>query len=142
MKVQVRLPGNRRKVFRLPTEEGAGSSPVVVYWVIGSIPYNEPRSFVIECSLAICIYIKCGVGRYYMLFFYGNPSVYHPLSYFSFQPVIHDWRNKGCGMCYPVCGMVHIKEPLLLIGVAVFLSYYLIGPLPYVQRHITVNKMC
>ena len=28
----------------------------------------------------------------------------------------NDWCNKGCGMCYPVCGMVHIKEPLLLIG--------------------------
>ena len=27
----------------------------------------------------------------------------------------HDWCNKGCGMCYPVCGMVHIKEPLLSI---------------------------
>ena len=38
-----------------------------------------------------------------------------PLSYFSFQPVLHDWCNKGCGMCYPVCEMVHIKEPLLLI---------------------------
>ena len=38
-----------------------------------------------------------------------------PLSYFSFKPVLHDWCNKGCGMCYPVCGMVHIKEPLLLI---------------------------
>ena len=38
-----------------------------------------------------------------------------PLSYFSFQPVLDDWCNKGCGMCYPVCGMVHIKEPLLLI---------------------------
>ena len=38
-----------------------------------------------------------------------------PLSYFSFQSVLHDWCNKGCGMCYPVCGMVHIKEPLLLI---------------------------
>ena len=38
-----------------------------------------------------------------------------PLGYFSFQPVIHDWCNKGRGMCYPVCGMVHIKEPLLLI---------------------------
>ena len=38
-----------------------------------------------------------------------------PLSYFSFQPVIHDWCSKGRGMCYPVCGMVHIKEPLLLI---------------------------
>ena len=39
-----------------------------------------------------------------------------PLSYFSFQPVLHDWCNKGCGMCYPVSGMVHIKEPLLLMG--------------------------
>ena len=39
-----------------------------------------------------------------------------PLSYFSFQPVLHDWCNKGHRMCYPVCGMVHIKEPLLLIG--------------------------
>ena len=38
-----------------------------------------------------------------------------PLSYFSFQPVLQDWCNKGCGMCYSVCGMVHIKEPLLLI---------------------------
>ena len=40
----------------------------------------------------------------------------YPLSYFSFQPVLHDWCNKGCGMCYPVCGMMHIKQPLLLIG--------------------------
>ena len=39
-----------------------------------------------------------------------------PLSYFSFQPVLHDWCNKGRCMCYLVCGMVHIKEPLLLIG--------------------------
>ena len=31
-----------------------------------------------------------------------------PLSCFS--------CNKGRGMCYPVCGMVYIKEPLLLIG--------------------------
>ena len=35
-----------------------------------------------------------------------------PLSYLLFQPVPH----KGRGMCYPVCGMMHIKEPLLLIG--------------------------
>ena len=34
-----------------------------------------------------------------------------PLSYHS----LHNWRNKGCGMCYPFYGMVHIKEPLLLI---------------------------
>ena len=36
-------------------------------------------------------------------------------SYFSFQPMLHNWCNKGRGMCYPVCGMVHIKAPLLLI---------------------------
>ena len=30
-----------------------------------------------------------------------------PLGYFS--------CNKGRGMCYPVWGMMHIKEPLLLI---------------------------
>ena len=33
-----------------------------------------------------------------------------------FQPVFHDWCNKGRGMCYHVCGMMHIKEPMLLIG--------------------------
>ena len=33
--------------------------------------------------------------------------------HFSFQPVLHDWYNEGCGMCYPVCGMVHIKEPFV-----------------------------
>ena len=37
-----------------------------------------------------------------------------PLSYFSFQPVLHDWCNKGRGMCYPVCGMMHIKFTYLL----------------------------
>ena len=37
---------------------------------------------------------------------------------YSFQPVLHDWCNKGRGMCYPLCGMVLIKEPLLLIGMS------------------------
>ena len=49
---------------------------------------------------------------------------------------IHDWSNKSCGMCYPVCGIVHIKEPLLLIGKSSpylgsgFTSRYLNGPMP------------
>ena len=57
---------------------------------------------------------------------------------FSFQPVLHDWCNKGRGMCYHVCGMMHIKEPFLLIGKSSpcggsgYLSRYLSGPLPYV----------
>ena len=39
-----------------------------------------------------------------------DPSWGGPIELF-----LHDWYNKGRGMCYPVCGMVHIKEPLLLI---------------------------
>ena len=38
-----------------------------------------------------------------------------PLSYLAFQPVLHDGCKKGYGIYYPVCGMVHIKELLLLI---------------------------
>ena len=45
-----------------------------------------------------------------------NPSWSEPIELFLVQPVLHDWCNKGRGMCYPVCGMMHIKEPLLLIG--------------------------
>ena len=45
----------------------------------------------------------------------GSLDGLNPLSYFSFQPVLHDWCNKGCSMCYRVCGIVHVKEPLLLI---------------------------
>ena len=33
----------------------------------------------------------------------------------SCQPVLHDWCNKGHGMRYPVCGMMHIKEYSVLI---------------------------
>ena len=64
-----------------------------------------------------------------------------PLSYFSFQPLFHDWCNKGRGMCYSVCGMVHIKEPLLLIDKSSLCD----GsgfPIRMVWRHITVDKMC
>ena len=46
-------------------------------------------------------------------------SIFHgvdPLIYFSFQPVLHDWCNKGRALYSPVYGMVHIKEHLLLIG--------------------------
>ena len=28
-----------------------------------------------------------------------------PFSYLSFQLMLHDWCNKGRGMCYPVCGI-------------------------------------
>ena len=34
------------------------------------------------------------------------------LSYFSFQPVLHDWCNKDRGMRNHVGGIVHIKDKL------------------------------
>ena len=37
----------------------------------------------------------------------------HLTAVFLYQPVLHDWVNKGCNMCYP--SMVHIKDLLLLI---------------------------
>ena len=40
-------------------------------------------------------------------------------------------------MCYPVCGMVHIKDPLLLIENSSLCS----GDSGFLC-HITVNKMC
>ena len=37
-----------------------------------------------------------------MLFAYLLSCFREPLSYFLFQTVLHDWCNKGHGMCYPV----------------------------------------
>ena len=49
---------------------------------------------------------------------FAHGAIRHQIDplFLSFQPVLHDWCNKGCGMCYPVCGMMCIKEPLLPIG--------------------------
>ena len=71
-------------------------------------------------------------------------SCYPFILYFPFQPVLHNWCNKGCGMCYPVCGMVHIKEPLLLIEKGSpcdgsGFPRYLSGPLPYFQHNTTIK---
>ena len=69
-----------------------------------------------------------------------------PLSYFSIQPVLHDWCNKDGGMYYPVCRMVHIKEPLLLIGKSsslVALGFSLAEwSFTICLTHITINKLC
>ena len=91
LKVQACCPGHT-----------SASGLSVSYWAFETCK-GAGRSSEIESSLSV----RWVVG-----------SILHgvdPLSYFSFQPMLHDWCNKGCGMCYPVCGMVHIKEPLLLI---------------------------
>ena len=64
-------------------------------------------------------------------------------------PVLHDCYNRDREMCYSVCGMMHIKDPLLLIEEISpcgddrwFHHIYLNDPLLYVRRHRTVNKTC
>ena len=63
----------------------------------------------------------------------------------SFKPVLNDWCNKGRGKCYPVYGVVHMKEPLLLIGKSGLCGgsgfpVSLSCPLPYVGSN--VNLFC
>ena len=43
-------------------------------------------------------------------------------------------------MCYPICWMVHIKDPLLLLIKWQQLVSYL--AIQVVFYHMTVNKMC
>ena len=71
-----------------------------------------------------------------------------PLSYLSFHAVFHDLYDKGRGMCYPICEMMHIKQSLFcrkrvakVVVAAGFLSGYLNDHLD-VRPSITVNKMC
>ena len=80
--------------------------------------------FLILFFLFFFLFIYIGVGHSSeversLVVWWVVGSILHgvdPLSYFSFQPVLNNWCNKGRSMCYPVCGMVHIKESLLLIG--------------------------
>ena len=37
------------------------------------------------------------------------------LRYIWFQPLVHNWCNKGYHKCYPVCWMVLRDDPMLLI---------------------------
>ena len=37
----------------------------------------------------------------------------------SFQPVLHDWCSKGCGMCYPVCGTTGVTKAVVCVILSV-----------------------
>ena len=62
-----------------------------------------------KCSSGVRAFAHGAMGRRI------DPSWGGPIELFLVSTSLHDWCNKGHGMCYPVCGMVHIKEPLLLI---------------------------
>ena len=84
----------------------------MVLWIVRSILHGGTIELYCRSEMQLCGRVSAhgAMGRRIDSF------MVEPLSYFSFQPVFHDWCNKGCDMCYPVCGMVHMKEPFLLIG--------------------------
>ena len=106
-----------------------GCNPVSVHSAYRAVDCSSDNSNTLrghlssQNSQAIWYFDLCGAGRsseveHSLMVRWIVGLILHgvdPLSYFSFQPVLHDWCNKGRGMYYPVCGMVHIKEPLLLI---------------------------
>ena len=69
-----------------------------------------PHVHAARCSSVVRAFAHGAMGRRI------DPSWGGPMSNLWFQSVLHDWCNKEGGMCYLVWGMVHIKEPLLLIG--------------------------
>ena len=71
----------------------------------------------------------------------------HIMSSFWFQPVLCNWCNKGCVMCYRVCGMVLVKDTLLLRVAHEVLAAEICLVLPsdhllYIRCHNNINKMC
>ena len=79
-----------------------------------------------------------------------DSSWWNILAISHFQPVLHNWCNKGHGMFYPVYGMMHIKDPLLLFGKgspcgSSRFPALLNGPLPFVRCNVmsaSLNKTC
>ena len=97
-----RQPGAHR--LRPGHHQTAGGGPQ------GNTYCNNSTGQGVRCSSVVRAFTHRAMGRRI------DPPWWTQLSYFSSQPVLHDWCIKGCGMCYPVCGMMHIKKSLLLIG--------------------------
>ena len=63
-----------------------------------------------------------------------------PLSYFPFQPVLHECGNKDCGMCYPIYGMVHINCAKFLSLKCAHISLWL-NSMGHSKLHSTLNTL-
>ena len=63
-----------------------------------------------RCSSVVRAFVYGAMGRRV------DPSWWTQIAISFSSQCNKDLCNKGRGMCHPVCGMMHIKEPLLLIG--------------------------
>ena len=141
---RLRPDGKCRPPFKLSTkyiwELSNGINISTSITVQTYLPQDQKSGREIQlCGKSICSWCDGSSDRSFMV---------DPLSYFLFHPVLHDWFNKGHGMCYPVCGMVHIKEPLLLIrirspcGSSRFPFSLSEWSFTRCLTYITINKMC
>ena len=81
------------------------------YFVYGVVHIKEPLLLIGKISPcgSSKLFVSYHMSERDVAFAHGamgrqiDPSWWvDPLRYFSFQPVLHDWCNKGHGMCYPV----------------------------------------
>ena len=63
-----------------------------------------------RCSSVVRVFTHDAMGRRI------DPSWGGPIELFLVPASAPPMCNKGRGMCYPVCGMMLLKEHLLLIG--------------------------
>ena len=86
--------------------------PAVECWILKyifwSIQWSTTGAIVgARCSSVVRAFTHGAMGRWIDHSWWTHWAISHSS---------HNWCNKGCGMCYPGCGMMHIKEPMLLIG--------------------------
>ena len=63
-------------------------------------------------------------------------------SLFSFQPVLHDWCNKGCDMCYQLCHNNPYCKFVLEALVIVFLSPNTITTVNSIHVQKPISFLC
>ena len=73
------------------------------------------------------------------VFWWGGGLLFYFIIYLLFQRVLHDWCNKGRGVCYTACRMVHIKDPLLANRQCVFSLAVGAGRSSEVERSLMVR---
>ena len=91
---------------------------IIPVWTSRSLPVQRGPFDLVGCRPVVAGTGRSSEVERSLMVRWVVGSILHgvdPLSYFSFHPRLHDWCNQGRGMCYPVCGIVHIKEPLMLI---------------------------
>ena len=103
---------------------GSSRFPLVCMILNYRFNVNHTKS-VFECTLKSNVYFQSYLERDVALLKECSLMVQwfvrailhaRPIKLFLVPTSAPQLVNKSCGICYPVCGMMHIKEPLLLIG--------------------------